>query len=433
MSQALPHDDGCERAVLAAVLLRNNILDDVSTIIGPEDFYFDRHRLIFESQLRLAHASKSIDLRTLQADLQANIDLAYLAGLDLALPDIGRAREYATIVKERSVRRRLILALGEVITGCRGAVSAADSLAAAENVLQEIGGLSVSTDLRGLEHIHQDTIDWMVEHSSGGLIGLPTGFTKFDAWTRGLCPGQLVVVAGRPGMGKTSFMVDVARHAAFRAGRVVGIFSMEMTDVELNHRIIAAETGLDLMTIRSGRLTQRQWNEVYAAMRATQDTGLFIDQAPDPTFSEIAAKARRLRARVGRLDLLCVDYLQLMTTDQPQYRREMLEQLTRSLKRLARQLEVPVMMLSQLSRKPDDRPDHRPRISDLRETGAIEQDADLIAFPYRDEIYDPDESLRGKAELIIGKHRNGPLGTLDLYFRAPQSSFCNPTDAPEAW
>ncbi len=418
--------------MLAAMLLAPKVIDVLTGILEAGDFYLEKHRMIYRAATALTEKGTEIDLRTLQAiledrgEFEAIGGFAYLAGLDLDLPDLSRVETYAGIVKDRAVRRRLIAELGKVVAGCYEH-GADDAVAAAEKAVIELGSAAARRDFASLEKVHQDTYELMAERSSGQLIGVSTGFTKWDYLTSGLCPGQLIVLAGRPGMGKTSMMLDVARHAALREGRTVGIFSMEMSASELDQRIIAAETGIDHGALRAGRLTTPMWTQVRETMLASGASPLEIDDSPRPTLEEIAAKARRLRARRG-LDLLCVDYFSLMAGNDPRNKEAQLSILSRGFKQLARFLNIPILLLQQLNRDPEKRAgDHRPRLSDLRDTGSLEQDADQVVLMYRDEIYNKDDPAnKGTAEAILAKHRNGEIGTIELVFQAELMSYRNP-------
>jgi replicative DNA helicase len=352
--------------------------------------------------------------------------MAYLAGLDLDLPDLGRVETYVELVKERSVRRRLIRGCTQVSYGCmEGELNAREGLAEAEKLIFALGEEAVRRGFTPLAQIYETTVA-QLEEKTGGMIGLPTGFYDWDRMTQGLIGGNLIIVAGRPGMGKTSFALNVAQHVAIREGQPVGVFSLEMSEHELAQRVLASESDLPFANLRAGRLTEKQWTKLYDTIRNTTEAPLYIDDSPNPSLLEIASKARRLKAEKG-LSLLFVDYLQLMSAG-GQYESRQLEiaAISRGLKQLAKEIEIPVVALSQLSRQPEHRGDHRPQLADLRESGAIEQDADLVCFIYRDEIYnreDPDN--KGLAELIVAKHRNGATGTVELVFLGESTSFRN--------
>jgi replicative DNA helicase len=431
--KALPHSDESERAVLAGALLDPALLPVVVGRLAPEDFYSERHRTIYRSMVDLQAAEVEVDLRTLQASLEQQDKLesiggvAYLAGLDLDLPDLGRLDTYVEIVKERSVRRRLIEACGEITRHCLdGGLEAQEALGRAEQAILGLGEEAVQKGFVKLGQIFHDTLAELEDRPERGFLGLPSGFSDLDAMTRGFHPGNLVVIAGRPGMGKTSLALNIAEHAAIRENRPVGLFSLEMSQEELALRILSSEVDISFGPLRSGHLSQKQWTKVVQAVKTVSQAPLYIDDSANPSMLEIASKARRLRAESG-LDLIVVDYLQLMQgTTRYENRNLEIAAITRSLKQLAKELSIPVIALSQLSRQPERRSgDHRPQLADLRESGSIEQDADVVVFIYRDELYDDETTDKGIAELIVAKHRNGETGTVKLVFLGDTTKFCN--------
>jgi replicative DNA helicase len=434
LDRALPHSEESERAVLAAVLLSPEALPQVAGRLVADDFYFERHQRIYDAMLALQVEQTVIDLRTLQAALEqrSQLDqvggLAYVAGLDVDLPDVGRLDHYVEIVKERSLRRRLIGVCGEVTRACLdGGLDAAAALGLAEKGVLELGEEAIRKGFSRLGVVLRDTIEDLEERPGSTLTGIPTGFIDLDRITHGLNRGNLIIIAGRPGMGKSSFAVNVAQHVAIREGKAVALFSLEMSDRELVLRILCSEADLSFPRLRAGHLSQQQWTQILATEKRLRAAPLFIDDGANPSLLEVTSKARRLRAEVG-LDLLIIDYLQLMQAG-GRYENRNLEiaAISRGLKQLAKELEIPVIALSQLSRQPERRGgDHRPQLADLRESGSIEQDADLVMFVYRDEVYNKDDPAnKGLAELIIGKHRNGETGTVDLVFLGETTSFRN--------
>jgi replicative DNA helicase len=381
----------------------------------------------------LQAAEVEVDLRTLQASLEQQDKLesvggvAYLAGLDLDLPDLGRLDTYVEIVKERSVRRRLIEACGEITRHCLdGGLEAQEALGRAEQAILGLGEEAVQKGFVKLSQIFHETMAELEDRPERGFLGLPSGYADLDAMTRGFHPGNLVVIAGRPGMGKTSLALNIAEHAAIREHRPVGLFSLEMSQEELALRILSSEVDISFGPLRSGHLSQKQWTKVVQAVKTISQAPLFIDDSANPSMLEIASKARRLRAESG-LDLIVVDYLQLMQgTARYENRNLEIAAITRGLKQLAKELSIPVIALSQLSRQPERRSaDHRPQLADLRESGSIEQDADVVVFIYRDELYDDETTDKGIAELIVAKHRNGETGTVKLVFLGDTTKFCN--------
>ncbi|MDY7093097.1 MAG: replicative DNA helicase [Acidobacteriota bacterium] len=433
--QTLPKSEEAERAVLAAVLLEPSMLPLISARLTSEDFYLERHRLVYQAMLDLQEGGTHIDLRTLQGGLEERMQLeaagglAYLASLDIDLPDLSRVDSYAEIVKERSVRRRLVHAATETIRDClEGGMVAEEALAKAEQTILGLGEESISRGFSSIGAVLEETVHDLEDRPGASLIGVPTGFREFDRITHGLNKGNLIIVAGRPGMGKTSLALNIAQHVAMREDRSVGIFSLEMSEQELALRMLCAEADISFTKLRSGLLSNQQWSRVHDAVRRTEHAPLFIDDSPNPTLLELSSKSRRLKAEKG-LDVLILDYLQLMQAG-GRYENRNLEiaAISRGLKQLAKELEIPVIALSQLSRNPERRTgDHRPQLSDLRESGAIEQDADMVCFVYRDEVYHPDDpEKKGLAELIIAKHRNGETGSVPLIFLGEVTSFKNP-------
>lgn len=431
--KSLPHSEESERAVLGGVMLDPAALPTISGRLRPEDFYLERHQLLYQAMLDLQEELVAIDLRTLQAKLQqqgkldASGGLAYLTGLDLDLPDIGRIDNYVEIVKERSVRRRLIQASGQIIRDCLdGGLEAEAALGRAEQAILGLGEEAVQRGFALLGDVFHTTLEEIEERPGSMLTGLPTGFMDLDRITQGLNRGNLVIIAGRPGMGKTSFALNVAQHISIRERRTVGIFSLEMSQQELALRILCSEADISFGRLRAGRVSQKEWTKIMQTVRGIGDAPLYIDDSPNPSLLEVASKSRRLKAEKG-LGLLVLDYLQLMQAGGKYENRNLeIAAISRGLKQLAKELDLPVVALSQLSRQPERRgSDHRPQLADLRESGSIEQDADMVAFIYRDEMYNPTEENKGLAELIIAKHRNGETGTVELVFLGETTSFRN--------
>ena len=432
--RTLPHSEESERAVLAGILLEPRALPQVAGRLVDGDFYFERHQRIYRAMLDLQQAGTTVDLRTLQGRLeqQAALDavggLAYLAGLDVDLPDIGRIDSYVEIVKERSLRRRLLQACTQVTRACLdGGLEANEALGQAEQAILGLGEEAVARGFQPLGRVLESTLEDLEERPGTTLIGIPTGFIDLDRITHGLNRGNLIIIAGRPGMGKTSLALNIAQHVTVRESRPVGVFSLEMSQQELALRILCSEADVSFSRLRAGHLSTKQWQAIVQTVRRLGPVPLYIDDSPNPTLLEISSKARRLRAEIG-LELVILDYLQLMQAG-GRYENRNLEiaAISRGLKQLAKELEIPVIALSQLSRQPERRGgDHRPQLSDLRESGSIEQDADLVAFVYRDELYNPDDpSRKGLAELILAKHRNGETGTIELAFFGETTTFRN--------
>ncbi len=430
--KTLPQSEESERAVLAAVLLDPRLLPTVAGRLKPEDFFVDRHRRLYGAMLELQDEGAPIDLRTLQARLEQRAELdhaggiAYLAGLDVDLPDLGRFETYVEIVKERSVRRRLIDTCRRITADCLdGGLDAPAALGRAEQEILALGEEAIRRGFVPLSRILEETMELLEDSPGKGLVGVPTGFIDLDRMTHGLGRGALVIVAGRPGMGKTSLALNIATHVAVALKKTVGVFSLEMGQQELAMRILCSRANVRFSAVRQGHLSQQQWTKVIQTMSDIGKAPLYIDDSASPSILEVASKARRLKAEKN-LELLVVDYLQLMQAGGRFENRNLeIAAITRSMKQLAKELDLPVILLSQLSRAPERRgSDHRPQLADLRESGAIEQDADLVAFVYRDEIYN-EEAVKGEAELIILKHRNGETGTIKLVFLGETTTFLN--------
>ena len=434
-THSLPHSEESERAVLAAILLdAERHLAVTSSRLKPGDYYFERHRLLYEAMLSLQEAESPIDLRTVQARLEQRGEfdsaggMAYLATLEVDLPDLGRVDSYVEIIKERALRRRLIDACTKIYrTALDGGLEAEEALAQAEQEVLELSEEAVSRTFAPLDQIYRETMEELERRTGDEFPGLRTGFVDLDRMTHGLQPGNLVIVAGRPGMGKTSLALNIAAHVAQQEGRPAGFFSLEMSQREIAMRVLCSTTDIPFHRLRGGQLSPRDWRRLHQAVANSRDSPLFVDDSANPSLLEVTSKARRLKAQSG-LSLLVVDYLQLMNAG-GRYENRNLEigAITRGLKQLAKDLEVPVVALSQLSRLPERRgKDHRPQLADLRESGNIEQDADIVMFVYREEVYEPeDPDVEGLADLIVAKHRNGETGSVRLVFLGDTTTFRN--------
>jgi replicative DNA helicase len=432
--KTLPHSEESERAVLASILIDPRYLTLVSGRLRPEDFYFERHQLIYQAMIDLGSEMVEADVLTLQGKLEQKGwaeragGLGYLTGLDVDLPDLGRADSYVEIVKERSLRRRLIDTSSTIIRDCLdGGLDAASALGKAEGAILALGEEAIQRGFTPIGKVLEEIVVQLEDHPGSGIIGVPTGFIDLDQMTQGLNRGNLIIVAGRPGMGKTSFALNVAQHVAVHDGNPVAIFSLEMSAQELAMRVLCSVADVPFYKLRSGHLSSREMTHVFQTAQMMSTSPLYIDDSPNPNLLEVASKARRLKAEKG-LELLVIDYLQLMSAGGKFENRNLeIGTISRTLKQLAKDLAIPVIALSQLSRNPERRgSDHRPQLSDLRESGNIEQDADIVAFIYRDEVYHKDNpENQNRAELILAKHRNGETGTVHLAFFGENTSFRN--------
>ncbi|MAZ38838.1 MAG: replicative DNA helicase [Legionellales bacterium] len=432
-----PHSIEAEQAVLGGLMLDNEAWDDVVEKVKEKDFYRFEHQLIFKAMEKLASKEHPFDALTLTETLKSAKELdniggeLYLFELTKNTPSASNIKAYADIVRERSVLRQLIGVANQIADSAFNpeGQDGASLLDSAEQKVFEIASTDIRgsgpQDLKSLLGVAMEKIDTLY-HSKKAITGLATGYYDFDKMTSGLQESDLVIVAGRPSMGKTVFGVNVAEYAAINAGKPVLIFSMEMPGDSIAMRMLSSMGRIEQQKIRSGRLDDDDWPRIGSAVAMLSETPVFIDDTPSLTPSEVRARARRVAREHGHLGLIVIDYLQLMRVPNlSDNRTAEISEISRSLKALAKELRVPVVALSQLNRSLEQRADKRPVMSDLRESGAIEQDADLIAFIYRDEVYNPDSREKGTAEVIIGKQRNGPIGSVRLAFLGQYTRFEN--------
>jgi len=436
-----PQSLDAEESVLGGILLDNTALDRVAELLRVEDFYREAHRKVFRAMLALAERSEPCDLITLAEVLRSRGELAdlggsaYLAELADRVPTAANVGNYAKIVREKSILRNLISTATSIAT--RGYESAGDVkelLDRAESEILSLSDQEVKPAFVRIDALLNQTfrdIDRLVEQKSA-VTGVTTGFADLDKMTAGLQPSDLVIIAARPSMGKTAFCLNIAENAALRGEAGVAVFSLEMSKEQLALRLLCSEARVDLSRVRVGQLTDREFRELAQAAARLSYAPIYIDDTPALSVLELRAKARRLwRDPTAKLKLVIVDYLQLMRADGRDSREQEISEISRSLKALAKELHVPVIALSQLNRQVENRSPPKPRLSDLRESGAIEQDADVIAFIYREEAYDPDTDKKGVAEIIIAKQRNGPIGSVELTFLREYTRFENREIAPE--
>ncbi len=435
--RALPHNLEAERCVLGAILLHNEAFNQAAELLDARDFFRDAHRRIFERMVALNERGQAIDFVTLKEELLRAGELdevggpAYVAALVDGVPHSANVEYYARIVKEKSTLRSLIQSANRIAAQAYEADRDADVLLdEAERAIFEIAEHRIRegfVPLRDLVQSSFTTIERLQERT-GLVTGVPSGFQDLDGLTSGFQPSDLVIIAARPSMGKTSFALNIAAHAGVREGLTVGIFSLEMAKEQLFLRMLTAEARIDAHRFRTGRLSDRDYGRLSAALGTLADAPVFIDDTPALGVLEMRAKARRLMAAHG-LHLLIVDYIQLMQgRGRFENRQQELAAISRALKQLAKELNVPIVALSQLSRAPESRADRRPQLADLRESGALEQDADLVIFIYRAELYEKEATRpedQGIAEIIIGKQRNGPTGTVRLTFIKEYTRFEN--------
>ena len=431
-----PHNLVAEESLLGAMLLSRDAIADVLEIVTAEHFYRPAHARVFEAVHSLYSAGDPADAVTVAESLERNGTLEAIGGLDGLLslqmntPATSNAASYARIVRENHTLRRLIEVAGEIAElGYGRPDDVTKAVDWAENLMYQVAQGQVGDNTVQLSELLDGTLDRLEElYERGGTItGTATGYKDLDSLLSGLQPSSLYVVGGRPSMGKTSFALGMAAHAAIRGQRPVLVFSLEMGHMELTQRLLCSEARVDSTKMRDGRLDDNDWNGINAAIGRLAEAPIWIDDNPNVTVMEIRARARRLKSQVGDLAMVVVDYLQLMTGRQSADNRQVeVAEISRGLKILARELECPVVALSQLSRNLEMRQQKRPILADLRESGAIEQDADVVMFIYRDEVYNPDNTdTAGTAEVIVAKNRNGPTATTTLAFLSRFTTFAN--------
>jgi replicative DNA helicase len=435
-----PHSIEAESSVLGGLLLDNGAWDRVGDLLSEGDFYRYEHRLIYAAIGQLINASRPADVITVFEQLQSQGKaeetggLAYLNALAQYVPSAGNIRRYAEIVRERAILRKLVAASDEIATNAFHPQGrpVAQILDESEQKIFNIGeeGSRMKRGFQGMDTLVVDLLDRVQEMADNpnDITGVPTGFYDLDRMTAGLQPGDMIVLAARPSMGKTAFAINIAEHVALNEGLPVAVFSMEMGAAQLAVRIVGSIGRIDQGHLRTGKLTDEEWPRLTEAIEKLRNISLHIDETAGLTASELRANARRLARQCGKLGLIVVDYLQLMSgsAGNDENRATELGEISRGLKMLAKELQCPVIALSQLNRSVETRPDKRPMMSDLRESGAIEQDADIIMFIYRDEYYTKDACKEpGVAEIIIAKQRNGPTGMVKLAFLKPLTRFEN--------
>ena len=431
-----PQNVEAEESILSAILIDNHALLDVLEILAAEDFYKTAHQMIYAAMMELFDRNEPVDLITLSNHLKESNQIekiggaSYLAELVDSVPMAVNARHYAEIVHGKASLRRLIEKANIITKRCFEDQGSVDEVVDfAESAIFEVSEDRGNQSYYPLSKMIEDNIDALEERQGNRslITGVPTGFTQFDHKTSGLQNSDLIIVAARPGMGKTAFALNIARNAALGPDIPVAIFSLEMSREQLSMRMLSSEARLDSTRLRSGFISQDHWLQITEAAGTLSNAPVFIDDSPTLTAMEVRAKARRLKLD-KKIGLVIVDYLQLMQGRRSAERRDIeISEISRSLKALAKELNIPVLALSQLNRMLEQRSDKRPQLSDLRESGALEQDADVVAFIYRDEVYNKDENNpnRGKAEIIIAKQRNGPIGTVPLVFLGSYTRFEN--------
>jgi replicative DNA helicase len=435
-AHTLPANVEAERSILGAILLDNLAYNEAAEHLKPEDFSLDSHRRVFTRMVDLAESSRPIDMITLfeeldrRKELEAIGDVGYISGLVDGVPDRPSIEHYIKIVRDKALLRGLIHAANAAIARASDQSDPAEEiLNDAESAIFQLSEKRIGRGFMGIQDIVKESfgsVDALLQRGQR-ITGLATHYTDLDEMTSGFQRSDLIIIAARPSMGKTAFAMNIAENASIEDQKVVGMFSLEMSREALLLRLLCSRARVDSHKMRTGSLWRDDMTKVVNAMEQLAHAPIFIDDTPGISLSEMRAKSRRLQQSQGRLDLLIVDYLQLMSGGSRRYenRTQEVSAISRGLKALAKELTVPVIALSQLSRAPESRGgDHRPQLSDLRESGSIEQDADVVAFIFREEVYKQDDpDLQGKAELIIAKQRNGPTGRVNLAFLKNSTRF----------
>jgi replicative DNA helicase len=442
IDRALPASIEAERTILGAVLLDNSVCNEAAESLKPDDFYLDAHRRIYARMLELSESGRAIDIITLtealgqKKEVEAVGGVAYISSLIDGVPHQPSVEQYVKIVKDKSLLRNLISAANNAIArAVEQGEPAEDIIESAESAIFQIAEDRIGQGFVGIPQIVKESfgsIDALLKRGQR-ITGLATHFEKLDEMTSGLQPSDLVIIAARPSMGKTAFAINIAENAAVMENKVVAVFSLEMSRESLLLRMLCSQSRIDSHRLRTGTLYREDHPKLMAGMEALAQAPIYIDDTPGISLSEMRAKCRRLKQAQGRVDLIVVDYLQLMSAAPPgggrryENRTQEVSAISRGLKALAKEMRVPVVALSQLSRSPEARTgNNRPQLSDLRESGAIEQDADVVAFIFREEVYKKDDpDLEGMAEIIIAKQRNGPTGTIKLAFVKRSTRFEN--------
>lgn len=449
-----PQNIEAEQAVLGAIFLNTDALADAMEYVEPDDFYRRAHQILFQAMVDLNNDGEAIDVLTVQNYLTTNNQLddvggvAYIAELATSVPTAANAGYYAKIVEEKSMLRRLISTATNIITQANNGDDDVPSLLdSAERQIMDVSERRNRSGFREIKDVLNETLSDIdrLSQQSEDITGLPTGYREFDKMTAGLQPDNLIILAARPAVGKTAFALNIAQNVATSTDTSIAIFSLEMSAESLVNRMLCAEGSINANHLRTGQLDEGEWQNLIVAMGALSNTSIFIDDTPGIKMAEIRAKCRRLAKEKGNLGLIVIDYLQLIEGSNKESRQQEVSEISRQLKKLAKELSVPILALSQLSRGVEQRQDKRPVLSDIRESGSIEQDADIVAFLYRDDYYERGESKSeedgddqdslnqdvGEVELIIEKNRAGARGTVKLLFIKSYNKFSNISYAQE--
>ncbi|MGL5711858.1 MAG: replicative DNA helicase [Paraclostridium sp.] len=429
-----PHSVESEQSILGSILLDKDAIITVTETIQPEDFYKESHKIIYECMLRLNAKNEPIDLITLTEELKKQDSLeniggiSYITSLSTIVPTTTNVKYYSDIVKEKSVLRKLIKASNDILTlGYENSIKVEDILEQAEKKIFDISQEKSSEEFKSISSVLMDAYD-MIERlytNQEEITGVTTGFEDLNKKINGLQRTDLILIAARPAMGKTAFSLNLVQNAALKGSASVAVFSLEMSKEQLVQRMLSSQSNVELKKIKTGSLDENDWPRIIDAMSVLSNVNIYIDDTPGIKISELRSKCRKLKIEKG-LDFILIDYLQLMEGEgNNESRQQEISKISRSLKIIAKELNCPVVALSQLSRAPEQRSDHRPMLSDLRESGAIEQDADIVMFLYRDEYYHPDSERKNIGEVIIAKNRHGETGSVELVWLGEIQKFAN--------
>jgi replicative DNA helicase len=434
VEKLLPQNTEAESGVLGSIIIDPEAIVHIADFLQAEDFYRDAHRTIYEVILHLYQNHDAADLITICDELARRNKLeevggpGYITSLINQVPTSINAEHYAHIVERNAILRRLIQAAGDIAAMAYEEVDASEALDRAEQLIFNITQRHARSDFSALRDLLVDYMEKLdsLQGQRGAIVGVPTGFSDLDRMTGGLQRSDLIILAARPAMGKTSLALSLAHNSALRHKRSIAIFSLEMSKDQLLQRLLSMEAGIDQQRLRTGWIEDDEWERIISSMNRLSEANIWIDDTAGISTMEMRSKARRLQAEHG-VDMVIVDYLQLMQSTaggaRNRNREQEISEISRNLKGLARELNVPVLALAQLSRAVESRQSKVPQLSDLRESGSIEQDADIVMFIYRDDVYNPDTERKNIADIIIAKHRNGPVGEVSLYFQANQTRF----------
>lgn len=436
MKRIPPHSAEAEQAVLGAMLMNKEAITVASEILSGDDFYQTAYGILFNSMVELFHAGKPVDLITLQErlkekDVPAEIaSLEFVRDLVTAVPTSANVKYYAQIVADKSLMRKMIKLNESIENMCYAGKESVESIMEqTEKSMFQLLQRRTTGDYVPIKQVVLNALDKIekASKSKGTVTGIPTGFIDLDYKLSGFQPSDFILIAARPSMGKTAFVLNIAQYMAFKKNKAVAIFSLEMSKEQLVNRLFSLESQVDAQSLRTGNMKDSDWEKLIEGAGIIGQSKLIIDDTPGISISELRSKCRKYKLEHG-LDIIIIDYLQLMTGSvgrSSESRQQEVSDISRQLKGLARELNVPVVSLSQLSRAVESRPDKRPMLSDLRESGAIEQDADVVMFIYRDEYYNHDSDMKGISEIIIAKQRNGPIGTVNLVWLPQYTKFAN--------